>query len=121
MNAIVQSEVGKSSLWLKAFLLRGVGCNRINRGAENIEMVRIAHTKGAPERWMRQVEPVLVEYAKSSEAMIVQAVNNVKAAQIAKDDDDMINWLNKARSPGRAGNARRQAVRHGGVILVFCP
>ncbi|WP_163070465.1 DUF932 domain-containing protein, partial [Acinetobacter baumannii] len=54
---ISQSEVGKSSLWLKAFLFRGVCCNRIIWGADNIETVRISHTKGAPERWIRQVEP----------------------------------------------------------------
>lgn len=84
---VSQSEVGKSSLWVKAFLFRGVCENRIIWGADNIETVRIAHTKTAPERWLRQVEPALVEYAKSSEATIVNAVNNAKAKQIAEDDD----------------------------------
>lgn len=91
---VSQSEVGKSSLWVKAFLFRGVCENRIIWGADNIETVRIAHTKTAPERWMRQVEPALVEYAKSSEATIVNAVNNAKAKQIAEDDDAMVDWLN---------------------------
>lgn len=91
---ISQSEVGKSSLWLKAFLFRGVCQNRIIWGADNIETIRISHTKGAPERWIRQVEPALVEYSKASEVKIVQAVQNAKAAQIAKDDDEMIDWLN---------------------------
>jgi hypothetical protein len=91
---VSQSEVGKSSLWLKAFLFRGVCCNRIIWGADNIETVRIAHTKGAPERWIRQVEPALVEYAKSSEMKIVQAVDNAKRAVLAKDDEEMVDWLN---------------------------
>ncbi|HBD9639021.1 TPA: DUF932 domain-containing protein, partial [Shigella sonnei] len=91
---ISQSEVGKSSLWLKAFLFRGVCCNRIIWGADNIETVRISHTKGAPERWIRQVEPALIEYAKASDAKIVQTVQNAKAAQIAQDDDEMVDWLN---------------------------
>jgi hypothetical protein len=91
---VSQSEVGKSSLWVKAFLFRGVCCNRIIWGADNIETVRIAHTKTAPERWLRQVEPALVEYAKSSEMKIVEAVSNAKAKQVAKDDDEMIDWLN---------------------------
>lgn len=102
---ISQSEVGKSSLWLKAFLFRGVCCNRIIWGAEDIEVVRIAHTKTAPERWIRQVEPALIEYAKSSEMKIVQAVDNAKAKVLAKDDDEMIDWLNNrglSRSRARA-------------------
>lgn len=91
---VSQSEVGKSSLWVKSFLFRGVCCNRIIWGADNIEQIRIAHTRTAPERWIRQVEPALVEYSKSSDTQIVQAVNNAKNAVIAKDDDDMIDWLN---------------------------
>jgi hypothetical protein len=91
---VSQSEVGKSSLWVKSFLFRGVCCNRIIWGADNIETVRIAHTKTAPERWIRQVEPALIEYAKSSEMKIVQAVNNAKAKVLAQDDDAMVDWLN---------------------------
>ncbi len=91
---ISNSEVGKSSLWVKAFLFRGVCCNRIIWGADNIETVRINHTKGAPERWIRQVEPALIEYSKASDRKIINAVANAKAKQIAADDDAMIDWLN---------------------------
>jgi hypothetical protein len=90
---VSNSEVGKSSLWLKAFLFRGVCCNRIIWGAEDIETVRINHTKGAPERWIRQVEPALVEYSRSSEGKIVEAVHLAKQKQLAKDDDAMVDWL----------------------------
>lgn len=91
---IGNSEVGKSSLWLKAFLFRGVCENRIIWGAQDIETVRVNHTKGAPERWIRQVEPAMIEYSRSSEMKIVEAVSNAKRAQVAKDDDAMVDWLN---------------------------
>ena len=91
---ITNSEVCKSALKIKAFLFRGVCCNRIIWGAEDLEEISIRHTKTAPERWLRQAEPALIEYAKSSEMRIVQAVNNAKAAQIAQDDDAMVDWLN---------------------------
>ena len=90
---VSNSEVGKGSLSLKAFLFRGVCCNRIIWGAQDIETVRINHTKGAPERWIRQVEPALVEYAKSSEHNIVAAVQSAKNLVLAKDDDAMVDWL----------------------------
>lgn len=103
---VSNSEVGKSSLWVKAFLFRGVCCNRIIWGASDIETIRINHTKNAPDRWMRQVEPALVEYSKASDRKIVDAVASAKAKQVAKDDDDMIDWLNnRGLSRSRAREA----------------
>jgi hypothetical protein len=100
---VSQSEVGGRSLKLKAFLFRGACCNRIIWGASDVEEISIRHSKGAPDRWLRQVEPALIEYSKSSSMKIVEAVQRSKAAVLAKDDDQMIDWLvNKGMSRKRS-------------------
>ena len=53
------SEVGKSSLFAGFFLFDYVCCNRIIWGADQYTEVRIRHTKGAPDRWLEEVTPVL--------------------------------------------------------------
>src|SRR5262249_44345241 len=53
------SEVGKTTLGAGFFLFDYVCCNRIIWGAEQYTEVRIRHTKGAPDRWLEEVTPVL--------------------------------------------------------------
>ena len=52
-------EVGKSTLGAGFFLFDYVCCNRIIWGADQYTEVRIRHTKGAPDRWLEEVTPVL--------------------------------------------------------------
>ena len=56
--------MGKTTLGAGFFLFDYVCCNRIVWGADQYTEVRIRHTKGAPERWLEEVTPVLDEYCQ---------------------------------------------------------
>jgi hypothetical protein len=86
------SEVGKSSLFAGFFLFDYVCCNRIIWGADQYTEVRIRHTKGAPDRWLEEVTPVLQEYAEGSAKPVVQAIEDARSKRI---DDDLTAFLGK--------------------------
>ena len=68
------SEVGKTTLGAGFFLFDYVCCNRIVWGADQYTEVRIRHTKGAPDRWLEEVTPVLDEYSRASAKPVVEAI-----------------------------------------------
>jgi Domain of unknown function (DUF932) len=86
------SEVGASTLGIAAFLFDYVCMNRIVWGAEQVKEIRLRHTSGAPDRWIEQIAPVLVEYSKSSAKPIEEMV---RAAQAKRVDDDLDAFLAK--------------------------
>ena len=86
------SEVGKSSLFAGFFLFDYVCCNRIIWGADQYTEVRIRHTKGAPDRWLEEVTPVLQEYAEGSAKPVVQAIEDARSKRI---DDHLSAFLAK--------------------------
>jgi hypothetical protein len=86
------SEVGKSSLFAGFFLFDYVCCNRIIWGAEEYTEIRIRHTKGAPDRWLEEVTPVLQEYSEGSAKPVVQAIEDARSKRI---DDDLTAFLAK--------------------------
>ena len=86
------SEVGKSSLFAGFFLFDYVCCNRIIWGADQYTEVRIRHTKGAPDRWLEEVTPVLQEYAEGSAKPVVQAIEDARSKRI---DDELTTFLAK--------------------------
>jgi hypothetical protein len=54
--------------------------------------VRIRHTKGAPDRWLEEVTPVLREYSQASEKPVVQAIEDARSKRI---DDELSTFLAK--------------------------
>ena len=68
------SEVGATTLGAGFFLFDYVCCNRIVWGARDYNEVRIRHTSGAPDRWLEEVEPVLVEYANGSAKPVLETI-----------------------------------------------
>lgn len=93
---VQNSEVGSRSLKLAAFYLRAVCMNRNLWGVEDFEEIKIAHTRLAPDRWLRQAQPALTAYANGSAAKLVAGVQMAKAAKLATDDDEALQFL-KAR------------------------
>ena len=85
-------EVGKSSLFAGFFLFDYVCCNRIIWGADQYTEVRIRHTKGAPDRWLEEVTPVLKEYSEGSSKPVVQAIEDARSKRI---DDELTTFLAK--------------------------
>lgn len=92
------SEVGSESVGAAFFLFDYVCCNRIVWGAEGFSEIRLRHTASAPDRWLEEVAPVLVEYANSSSAPIAE---RIKAAQAKRVDDDLDAFLRKRFAPGQ--------------------
>ena len=72
------SEVGKTTLGAGFFLFDYVCCNRIVWGADQYTEIRIRHTKGAPDRWLDEVTPVLREYSQASAKPVVQAIEDAR-------------------------------------------
>ena len=86
------SEVGKSSLFAGFFLFDYVCCNRIIWGADQYTEVRIRHTKGAPDRWLEEVTPVLQDYSEGSAKPVVQAIEDARSKRI---EDELSSFLAK--------------------------
>src|SRR5205807_8235774 len=84
------SETGDKTLGLGFFLFDYVCCNRIVWGADQYTEVRIRHTKGAPDRWLEEVAPVLKEYDEGSAQPVIRAI---EAARERKIQDDLDSFL----------------------------
>lgn len=78
------SEVGSGTIGICAFLFDYVCMNRIVWGVEEVKEVRLRHTAGAPDRWIEDVKPLLIEYSNSSAGPVEAAL---AAAQKRKLDD----------------------------------
>lgn len=90
---ISNSEVGSGSLRLAAFYLRAVCANRILWGVEGFEEITMRHSKGAPSRFIEQARPALRSFADGSSQRLIEGVEKAKAAKIASDQDDALNFL----------------------------
>lgn len=101
---VTNSEVGASALKIAAFYLRAVCCNRILWGVEGFEELTMRHSKYAPSRFIEEARPALEELTQGSTATLLEGVKKAKEAKVAKDNDDLMSFLN-----GRGFN-RKQAV-----------
>lgn len=90
---VTNSEVGRGSLKLAAFYLRAVCCNRILWGVEGFEEITMRHTKLAPSRFVEQARPALSSFANGSVKALMDGVAKAKEAKLAKDDDEMMDFL----------------------------
>ena len=84
---VSNSEVGAGSLRIRTFLFDYVCANRIVWGADNVQEISIRHTASAPDRFLEQVQPALLEYAQSSAAGIESTLKNAQALKIEKVAD----------------------------------
>lgn len=84
------SEVGSSTFGLSTFLFDYVCCNRIVWGATEVKELKIRHTGGAPDRFFREIAPALRTYAESSDAGVVQAIEDARKHNIASDLDNFL-------------------------------
>lgn len=84
------SEVGSQSIGAAFFLFDFVCQNRIVWGVEDFKEIRLRHTKSAPDRWLEEISPVLMEYSNASAAPIEQTI---REAQRKRVDDDLDAFL----------------------------
>ena len=90
---VTNSEVGASSLRLAAFYLRAVCQNRNLWGVENFQELIMRHSKYAPARFIEEARPALRSFAEGSSQKLIDGVQKAKAAKVASDQDDAIEFL----------------------------
>ena len=91
---ISNSEVGAGALHVEGFLFRSYCTNGCIFGLNNAAKISIRHSKNAPFRWAREVQPALEQYAQSDNKQLIESIESARAARVASDDDEMIDWLN---------------------------
>jgi hypothetical protein len=89
------SEVGSATFGLTTFLYNYVCDNRIIWGAEDVRELRIRHTLGAPDRFLREGRPLLAKYAEASAQRTLEVAESAMRKTVGKTDDDVTDWLRK--------------------------
>lgn len=84
------SEEGSKSIGAAFFLFDYVCMNRIVWGVQDFKEIRLRHTAGAPDRWLEEISPVLMEYSNASAAPIEATIQE---AQKKRVDDDLAKFL----------------------------
>lgn len=80
------SEVGGSTFGVKTFLFDYVCCNRIVWGAHELNEIRIRHTASAPDRFLEEATPALMEFSRSSSIETARVLRDAQAQKIDKVD-----------------------------------
>ncbi|RUW65378.1 DUF932 domain-containing protein [Mesorhizobium sp. M4B.F.Ca.ET.049.02.1.2] len=99
------SEVGARSLGIASFYLRAVCQNRNLWGVEDFEEITIRHSKFAPQRFAREAEPALIQFAESSPMPFVNGIKAARERIVARDDEGRAEFLRK-RGFSRAETTR---------------
>ena len=97
------SEVGSQSIGAAFFLFDYVCQNRIVWGVKDFKEFRLRHTKSAPDRWLEEITPVLMDYSNASAAPVEETI---RLAQQKKFDDDLDSFLK-----GRFSLAEASAIK----------
>lgn len=89
------SEVGSKTFGLATMMLRGVCANRNLWGVEGVNEIKIRHSKNAPDRFIKEAAPMLLNYSEAGAMPIINKVRNAKATIIADTPEERIDFLTK--------------------------
>lgn len=92
---VSNSEVGAGALRIETFYLRGVCANRCIWGQEGYNSTVIRHSSGAPDRFLREAEPALLQFSQDSSLPVRNRVIDAKARIVADDADERLAFLRK--------------------------
>lgn len=87
------SEVGAETFGFATFTYDYVCDNRIVWGMDNVRELRIRHTSGAPERFIREAQPILSQYVESSALKAEDTLRRASSMLIGENDDDVKKFL----------------------------
>ena len=91
------SEVGKSALGIRTFLYRHVCDNRIVWGARDVKTMRIRHSSGGPERFRREMMPMLRRYSEATLTETADGIRRAMSMEVGRTEDDAREWLQGQR------------------------
>lgn len=89
------SEVGSRTFGFASMYLRGVCQNRNLWGVEDFQEVTFKHTAFAPDRFLKEAEPSLLQFAEASTKRLIDGVKAAKNAIVARTDDERMDFLDK--------------------------
>lgn len=89
------SEVGSRTFGFASMYLRGVCQNRNLWGVENFNQIVFKHTSGAPDRFLEEAEPALLEFANLTESRLIAGVKAAKSVIVARSDEDRLEFLGR--------------------------
>jgi len=87
------SEVGDGTCGLAEFLLNKVCANRMMVGVTGFTELKIRHTSGAPDRWVKEAVPKLNEYVNTSTAELVGHLTKARDKKVANNEKTATEWL----------------------------
>jgi len=105
------SEEGSKSIGAAFFLFDYACSNRIVWGAQEFKEIRLRHSAGAPDRWLEEIQPVLMEYSKASSLPIEQTIAE---AQKKRVDDDLAKFLSNRFTKSEATAIQNAHLREEG-------
>jgi hypothetical protein len=106
---VINSELGYSSLSIQAFTFRSYCLNGCIFGIQDGHDLNIRHSKSAPTRWMREVQPAIEAYANEDGSKLVDHVERVQEQIVARDNDAAVEWL---QGRGLSKSLANSAVEH---------
>jgi hypothetical protein len=113
------SEVGHHKFGFMTFLYDFVCDNRMVWGAREIKEISIKHTKNAPERFAREVRPLLRAYAEASVVDVEAQLERATRKKVGSTDEEVMAFLPETRvheeggRGDRPGRRRRRKVARG--------
>ncbi|HEY3569943.1 MAG TPA: DUF932 domain-containing protein [Thermoanaerobaculia bacterium] len=89
------SEVGHHKFGFMTFLYDHVCDNRTIWGAREVRELSIKHTKNAPERFEREVTPMLKAYAEASVIEVKEQLERAARKRVGSTDEEALAFLRK--------------------------
>jgi hypothetical protein len=89
------SEVGHHKFGFMTFLYDFVCDNRTVWGAREVKEISIKHTKNAPERFAREVRPMLRAYAEASVVDVEAKLERAARMKVGTSDEEVMDWLRR--------------------------
>ena len=88
---VTNSETGAGALKIKTFLFDYVCANRIVWGAHELESISIRHTASAPDRFLEEAAPALLEYSRASASSVSSVLKLAQSSKLSKVDQFLAN------------------------------
>lgn len=115
------SEVGHHKFGFLTFLYDFVCDNRMVWGAREVKEIHIKHTKNAPERFAKEVRPLLREYAEASVMDVEAQLERAARMKVGSTDEEVLSWLKRHEFTKKEGEAimKTAKVEEGGARTVW--
>jgi hypothetical protein len=97
------SEVGHQQFGFLTFLYDYVCDNRMVWGAREVKELRIKHTRNAPDRFRREIRPLLRAYAEASVVDVEAKLARATQKKLGSTDEEVLTWLREHDFTKREG------------------